>query len=85
MKPGPVMPAREFLNDDDIVQPIRAGTSVGLGHVAAEQAHLAGLAPDGPRHDLVGLPFGMSGNQFRFNKTADVVAKLFVLRREELA
>jgi AcrR family transcriptional regulator len=54
-----------------------------LGYGGAQQAGGAGLAPDGARHDAIGFPAGVMGNDFFFQKATDLVPEEFVFFTED--
>ncbi|MCY1364499.1 hypothetical protein D9M69_513030 [compost metagenome] len=75
--------ATQFLDQDEVVQLVRAGAAVFLGNRTPEQASFAGLAPDIPRHDAIVLPLGMKGGDLDFDETPYHVAELLMVTAEQ--
>ena len=75
--------ARDFLDQHGTVQARAATAAVLLGYGGAQQARRAGLAPDGARHDAIGFPACVMGDDLFFQKAAGLVPEEFVFFTEE--
>ena len=74
--------ARQFFDDDGVLDVAEARAAQFLGEDGAQEAQLAGFFDDVERKDLLFVPLEDVRADFLLGKFADALAKLDLLRRE---